>query len=343
MDPFSQGFLGSLASQLATKKEFGRKKIFAASFCGLVGGILPDADIFIKSNVDTLMTIEYHRHFTHSLAFIPIGGLIAAVLCYIFVKKFFNFKHIYLFTTLGYATHGLLDGATSYGTRLLWPFTDDRISWSIISIVDPLFTLPLIAMVMVAIIYSSPKIAKAFCLYIFFYLSLGYLQNQRTEEQMFKLAEKRNHKIDHFELKPTIGNNFLWRSTYRSGNKLYADAFRISWSGKTEIYEGESAEAVNFVKDFEFLPKDSLLYNDISRFNFFSNDLVIRHHNYPNFLIDGRYSIEAAGTKPMWGIEVDLDKPNQRAKFVQFPRDLTEKKKEKFIDMIKGEKVKKTN
>jgi membrane-bound metal-dependent hydrolase YbcI (DUF457 family) len=42
--------------------------------------------------------------------------------------------------SLGYATHAILDVATSYGTFLLWPFIEIRYSWNIISIVDPLFS-----------------------------------------------------------------------------------------------------------------------------------------------------------------------------------------------------------
>ena len=42
-------------------------------------GILPDADVFITSASDPLLAIEYHRGFTHALAFIPLGGAIAAL------------------------------------------------------------------------------------------------------------------------------------------------------------------------------------------------------------------------------------------------------------------------
>ena len=41
---------------------------------------------------------------------------------------------------LGYGTGGLLDTCTSYGTHLLWPFSTTPMAWSIIAIVDPVFT-----------------------------------------------------------------------------------------------------------------------------------------------------------------------------------------------------------
>ena len=65
MDPCSQAVLGaSLSSSFAEKKN-----IKFASFFGAVGGLFPDSDIFIRSAVDPLLSVEYHRNFTHSLFF----------------------------------------------------------------------------------------------------------------------------------------------------------------------------------------------------------------------------------------------------------------------------------
>ena len=51
---------------------------------------------------------------------------------------------------LGYATHALLDSCTTYGTMLFWPFSDVRIAWNTVSIIDPLFTGPILALVVLA-------------------------------------------------------------------------------------------------------------------------------------------------------------------------------------------------
>ena len=47
-----------------------------------------------------------------------------------------------MYSTIGYATHGIIDSLTSYGTQLFWPFSNDRFATNTISIIDPLFTLP---------------------------------------------------------------------------------------------------------------------------------------------------------------------------------------------------------
>ena len=115
-----------------------------AAICGAVGGMAPDLDTFIRSANDSLLFIEYHRHFTHSLFFAPLGGLFVSLFLYIFFKNKLSFRNLYLHTTIGFSSHGLLDACTSYGTRLLWPFSDLRVSWNIISIIDPIYTTTLL-------------------------------------------------------------------------------------------------------------------------------------------------------------------------------------------------------
>ena len=121
---------------------------------GFLSGMAPDLDILIRSSTDPLLSLEYHRQFTHSLIFIPFGGLICALFLFVVFKKIspFNFKKTWLYCTLGYGTHGLIDACTSYGTLLFWPFSDIRIAWNNISIIDPLFTIPLILLIALATI-----------------------------------------------------------------------------------------------------------------------------------------------------------------------------------------------
>ena len=134
MDPLSQGVLGVAAAQAVSKKPQARR----AAFMGLVAGLAPDADVFITSATDPLLSLQFHRQFTHALVFIPIGALLAALVLHpLMGRRFLCFRTTYLFCLAGYATHGLLDACTSYGTQLLWPFSDLRVAWNNISIIDP--------------------------------------------------------------------------------------------------------------------------------------------------------------------------------------------------------------
>jgi len=147
MDPISQGTVGAVFAQSTANKN----NIAKIGAIGFLAGVAPDLDVLIRSSTDPVLFLEYHRQFTHSLFFIPLGALIVSALVFPLVKKTLNFKTTYLASFLGYATHGLLDACTSYGTLLFWPFSNERVTWNNISIVDPILTIPAIIFLAMAV------------------------------------------------------------------------------------------------------------------------------------------------------------------------------------------------
>ena len=156
MDPVTQGILGaSIACAVSNKSD-----VKVAAICGLVGGLVPDLDVLIKSEQDSLLSVEYHRHFTHSLFFVPIISLLVAFSLFPFLKKYTKLKNIYIYSFVGVLSHGLLDACTSYGTSLIWPISNIRVSWNIISIIDPIFTFIIMIFLFLCILKKSIKIVR---------------------------------------------------------------------------------------------------------------------------------------------------------------------------------------
>ena len=200
MDPLSQGTIGAAFAQSAANKN----NIFKIGFIGFLAGLTPDLDVLIQSSTDPILSLEYHRQFTHSLFFIPFGSLIVALLIFPLVKRSMSLKTVYFASLLGYATHGLLDACTSYGTQLFWPFSNERVSWNNISIVDPLFTIPALILVVIAI-RTKNKIFSFFGIgWIIFYLSLGFVQYERALSAAIELANMRGHNAERLTLKPSF-------------------------------------------------------------------------------------------------------------------------------------------
>ena len=86
MDPVSQGLVGSVACQIISNK----KKLLVITVISFLSALAPDLDIFIRSKYDPILFLEFHRQFTHSLIFIPIGGLLCALFFNLFIPKALN-------------------------------------------------------------------------------------------------------------------------------------------------------------------------------------------------------------------------------------------------------------
>ena len=233
MDILTQGLLGAALAQSVAKPNEAR----LATAVGFLSGLLADADALIRSSHDPLLTLEYHRHFTHSIFFVPIGGLIAALLLWPFFRHRLRFGRLYVFALLGYSLSGFLDACTSYGTHLLWPLSDTRIAWSIISIVDPVFTLTLLAAAAYALLKRTPRAAQVGLGLAGVYLLVGWVQLQRAETFARELAEARGHSIERLVVKPTLGNLVLWRSIYQNADTFHIDAVRVGMASE-RVYAG---------------------------------------------------------------------------------------------------------
>lgn len=303
MDPLTQGVVGVVASQQASK----RSHIVAASLLGFLSAMTPDLDVFIRSDVDPLLALEYHRQFTHSLFFIPVGGLLCAAVAYFVWFRWrvssLGFKQIYLYCTLGYATHGLLDACTTYGTLLFWPFSNMRIAWNTISIIDPLFTLPLLVLIISAVIKKQRLFSCLALVWLCVYSALGVIQRERAEAMGWAVAESRGHEVISLEAKPSFANIIVWKVVYVTQTRYHVDAIRVFT--KASLIPGDSVEKLDIEKSFPWLDPDSQQAKDIERFRWFSNGYVALSPYYPNRIIDMRYSLIPNEIRGMWGIELD--------------------------------------
>jgi len=330
MDIISQGLLGSAVAQLGAKKS----EIRIATMIGCIAGLLADADIFIQSSTDTLLFLEYHRHFTHSLIFIPIGAFISAVICWPFAKRHLSITRIYYYAFLGYLLSGVLDAFTSYGTHLLWPFADERIAWHLISVVDPIFTLALLAGVVTGLVKRANKAPAFSLIFCAAYLTISGVQSERAATVQDEIVKARGHKIEKSIVRPTLGNIVLWRSVYRYQGNYYIDAIRVGL-GQKRIFAGTSVPSVDIDKDFAQLNQDSRLYQDIVRFKHFSNNYLALNPNNPAILGDVRYSITPTSAQPLWGILLNLEQPENHAVYTTL-RQHSKRQRQDFIDQVLG-------
>lgn len=302
MDPVSQAAIGASFSQSITKNP----NIKIATFLGCVAGMAPDLDVLISSKTDPLLFLEFHRQFTHSLFFIPIGSLIVAAFFYPIFKRYCSFKAGYLYCFLGYASHGLLDACTTYGTQLFWPLSSSRHAWNNISIIDPFFTFPILIFIALSVYKNSRLLSKMGLIWAIGYLLLGLVQRDRAVSVGQELAASRGHTIERLEAKPGFANLLVWKTIYESEGQFYVDAARVGF--KRKVIPGGSIKKLDTSTQLSWLDLQSQQALDVERFKWFSNDYLAVDQLNPYRVIDIRYSAVANEIDPLWAIDLDPDK-----------------------------------
>jgi inner membrane protein len=331
MDPLSHGVVGAIAAQNLAR----RADIRLATLAGFGAALLPDVDVFIRSPNDPLLFLDFHRHFTHALLMVPVGGLVAAALLWPFLRGRLSFPRLYLFTTVGYFTHGLLDACTTYGTYLLWPFSDVRVAWHNIAVIDPLFTLPLLALILWACWRRAHVPGRVALVLGLVYLLLGVVQRERADALLERVAAAEGHPIERGGAKPTLGNLVLWRGVYEHQGRMYAVALRPGLFGPDRAGPVSGVDAFDLARDLPQVRDGTRLFRDIQRFDHFSDRWLVWVPGHDDIIGDFRYALLPGRTQPIWGIRVDPSQPERHVDYVTL-RAVTDRDWQQYWCKIRG-------
>ncbi len=296
MDPFTHALLGACAAQVA----FGRRLPSRAWLIGAGTALVPDLDFFIHSDSDPLLNVEMHRQFSHALAFIPVGGLLAGLPWLLRRWARAEWRGVLGAAVLAYATHGLLDACTNYGTQLLWPFSNLRVAWHLVTTVGPPVTLMLLFGLLGAVPGGRRWPAALGLLGCLSYLAIASWQQERGQVAQASIALARGHTIARAKLFPTVGNPVLWRSVYEADGVLHTDRLHLGVS--TSFKPGSQIALSREASLPATWREDPRVLRDFRRFAWFSDGWVARSSANPEVLGDARYSLSIERFEPIWGI-----------------------------------------
>ncbi|HVB87816.1 MAG TPA: metal-dependent hydrolase [Candidatus Dormibacteraeota bacterium] len=165
MDPITHGITGALLGKGLFSKREAKVAIFAAT----LGAIFPDIDMVAEVvSHDPLAIVKYHRSITHSFVAMPFFAMLLAALTppvlkwlkrrYASLKDWEapSFWMLTLIYAVGISSHIILDGMTSFGTRMWYPISSVRVAWDMLFIVDFAFMAVILAPQVAAWIYRDP-------------------------------------------------------------------------------------------------------------------------------------------------------------------------------------------
>lgn len=213
MDSVTQAALGASLAGAVAGKTLGRSVLLT----GAVLGTLPDLDVVIDYG-NAVANFTQHRGFSHSLFILaPLAVLLAWLLWR--WKPQLSFNRWLALTGLILITHPLLDSLTTYGTQLFWPF-GRPIAVSSIFIIDPLYTLPLLAGCIAFLARPPAKTALVTglalsTLYLGWSLAAQQIISQRVQPALAEAGMKAPALL----VQPMPFTTLLWRATAIEGDQ----------------------------------------------------------------------------------------------------------------------------
>ncbi|KTD06576.1 integral membrane protein [Legionella gratiana] len=296
MDPVTHAALGASCAQAI----LGKYNKDIPWKVGALAAMAPDLDIFIRFKNNPLSLELWHRHFTHSFLFIPLGGILVALFFLCFSRYRTYWKITLSAALVGYATHGLLDALTSYGTVLLWPISYKRISWDIIAIVDPIFTIPLILGVVWSVLHKDQRGVMLGLLFASLILLFNSIQHQRALQSIRAFAIQQKLRLTSIRAMPKLASSFYWRVIAKNKYCLIIKEVHTSILKRSSIMPVAQIPLFSNHINAGFTPGQQ---HDLAIFSWFSDNYVIIAKHTPLILADGRYSMGNNPLYSLWGIE----------------------------------------
>jgi len=212
MDSLTHTVLGACLGEVIAGKKIGKK----AMLWGALAANIPDIDVITNlwmTHADSLLA---HRGFTHSILF---ALLAPPLLAWLSRKKFsangMNFKIWLLIWVTGIVSHNFIDALTAYGTGWFEPFNHYRVTFNVLFVADPFYTIALLVSTIALLIIKrtgSKRIVWAnsalviSTLYIFY----AFSNKLQVDGIVRNKIEKDTIAVTDYFSTPTPLNNFLW-------------------------------------------------------------------------------------------------------------------------------------
>lgn len=234
MDTVTQVALGASVGEAVLGRQVGRRALLWGGVCGL----LPDLDLLVPLS-DAVDRVTWHRGPSHSLFVLAAATpFMARLILALHPSTAAHRLRWMALVFLAFATHVLLDCFTVYGTQIFWPLPTPPVMWSTIFIIDPAYSLPLLAGVVSALLlHRMPRghrlnaVGLALsCLYLLWSVGAKLYVERAVHASLARQG------IAHEALltTPTAFNTLLWRVLIVDGEG-YAEGYYSLLDGDAEI------------------------------------------------------------------------------------------------------------
>ena len=230
MDSLTQFALGAGVGVALLGRRIGPRK---AALTGGVLGTLPDLDVLFPFD-DPIDSFTLHRGASHAfLVHALVTPLIGEGLLRLFQGLRDQRLRSYLAVFLIFVSHAIIDALTIYGTRIFWPLFPEPVGSGSVFIIDPLYSLPLLAIMIWALFRGdwSPRFGRAVAAALILssaYMGWGLVAQQLAKDRAETLLAAAGIVPDRLLASPTPFNTWFWKVIAVDGDhyvNLYLPVF----------------------------------------------------------------------------------------------------------------------
>lgn len=212
MDSISHIIIGAVTGEIVAGSKFGKKAL-------LWGGIiatLPDIDVVAQPFLSPAESLLFHRGPTHSVAFcILFAFALAKLLVFIHKKTKDKFGIWLKISAWCLFSHIFIDCFNSYGTAVFYPFSNFRVAFDSVGIVDIFLILPLLAALICFIFMKQQKALRNIIAVFAMSLSIVYLgftisNKILLEKKVDQFFSHHSISYDRILTSPLPLTNFVW-------------------------------------------------------------------------------------------------------------------------------------
>lgn len=212
MDSLTHIVFGACIGEIIAGGKLGKK----AMLLGAIAQSVPDIDSIAGFWLTEVDDIVFHRSLTHSIIFAALmTWLLSWLSKKIFYKQNVPLKLYLLLFSVNIFVHIFIDCFNAYGTAIFYPFNDARISFNLLFVADPLFSLSLlIASIWLLLMKRNNPLRKriagvAISLSIF-YLGYAITNKLRVDRVVAHSIQKEEISSQDYFTTPTLLNTWLW-------------------------------------------------------------------------------------------------------------------------------------
>jgi inner membrane protein len=243
MDSITHLALGACIGEAFAGKTLGKK----AMLWGAVAQSIPDIDFIASFWMDTSSNLLAHRGFTHSFLFCAFITPLFALLAERWHRNGITLRKWMMFFGVLIFTHIFIDAFNNYGVGWFEPFSHQRISFNVIYVADPFFSMwP--GMACIALIKLKARINQRKYWWLagvglsIFYLFYCLTNKFITDMEVRNNLQHQRISYDRYFTTPAPLQNFLWYVVAGNDSGFYI-GFRSIFDSIQQI-------------DFQYFPRN---------------------------------------------------------------------------------------